>query len=265
MTAATQQQQRRGVLHTPTLGTHTETTPDPQNICPNCGAANSPSADICDICHTWLLEGKCKFCYAELPSKDADFCPECGKPQNGIPCPNCGNLSTFDFCSKCGKPVTQEAVTEMQAAKAQVNSEQETVEYEREVIDDKPMRKSLFSDKQMESIMQKGAEIDKANRQRIEETKRKEEKEKYKVLIEETKQNRSIRFKNHQEARRFHNAWHNAHPGAIGWLCNYTHTIHLYSEGGPNCCGDASQGGCDYFEKPVWGKNDLGTETWVSR
>jgi predicted amidophosphoribosyltransferase len=48
------------------------------------------------------------------------FCPECGKPKDGIPCPNCGNLSIFDFCSVCGKPVTEEAIADLQKAKKEM-------------------------------------------------------------------------------------------------------------------------------------------------
>jgi len=69
------------------------------------------------------LEGKCKFCYADLSSSDALFCPECGKPKDGIPCPNCGTLSIFDFCSKCGKPVTEEAIAELKHAQEEMTNQ----------------------------------------------------------------------------------------------------------------------------------------------
>jgi ribosomal protein L40E len=89
-----------------------------QHICPKCGAVNTYAADICIVCKTWLLEHQCKFCYAEIPD-EASFCPECGKPKEGIPCPHCGNLSIFDFCTKCGKPVTEEAIAEKASAEEQ--------------------------------------------------------------------------------------------------------------------------------------------------
>jgi ribosomal protein L40E len=270
------QQQRQSLVKKQVDKTSTH---ESQQICPKCGAANSLSADICQSCKTWLLDGKCKFCYADLSSDEAKFCPECGKPQDGIPCPSCGNLSIFDFCTKCGKPVTEEAVAEMQAAQAQVNVEPEMEieieEDEPEVIEEEPIRKSLFSERQIASIMQKGADIDEANRQRAEAKRIAEEEERQrqireeqakkealrikkeqqrlaaiaarKATIEESKQNAKKRFNNQQQARRWHLAWHNTHPGAIGWLCNYSGTVHLYSNGGPNDCADASQGGCDYF------------------
>jgi predicted amidophosphoribosyltransferase/regulator of replication initiation timing len=88
-----------------------------RHICKKCGAPASPTADICEACGAWLLESKCKFCYADLSSDVALFCPECGKPKDGIPCPNCGTLSIFDFCSKCGKPVTEEAIADLRLAR----------------------------------------------------------------------------------------------------------------------------------------------------
>jgi len=89
------------------------------HLCPKCSAPASPTADICQTCGAWLLEGQCKFCYAEVPDK-ALFCPECGKPIDGIPCPYCGKLSIFDFCSNCGKPVTEEAIIELQYAQEEI-------------------------------------------------------------------------------------------------------------------------------------------------
>ena len=86
------------------------------DFCPNCGAKTSPGADICEVCKTWLLDGQCKFCYAQLPS-GAEFCPECGNHKNGIQCPHCGALSIFDFCPKCGKPLTEGAALALQLAK----------------------------------------------------------------------------------------------------------------------------------------------------
>ena len=87
--------------------------------CAKCDAPASSSADICQVCGAWLLEGQCKFCYAEIP-EEALFCPECGKPKDGINCPHCGKLSIFDFCSSCGKPVTEEAVAELQHAQDEI-------------------------------------------------------------------------------------------------------------------------------------------------
>ncbi|HPN39314.1 MAG TPA: zinc ribbon domain-containing protein [Melioribacteraceae bacterium] len=80
--------------------------------CPNCGSNVSLEADICEACGTWLLEGKCCFCYAEL-SGNEKFCPECGNPTDGIICPNCGTHNIFDFCKKCNNPLTEAAHEEL--------------------------------------------------------------------------------------------------------------------------------------------------------
>jgi predicted amidophosphoribosyltransferase len=240
--------------------------PVKQRACPKCGAPASPTADICQVCGTWLLDGKCKFCYADLSSSDALFCPECGKPRDGIPCPNCGTLSIFDFCSKCGKPVTEEAIAELKHAQAEManhassgaqeekktfssnqearrwfnaqaaaqtaeieaelakletslNSEPEPEDTEEEAPASAPVRKSIFSDKQMASIRKTGAAVDEVARKRIEaeeaERKRKEEERKRKEELERQLRSRA-------------------------WRCHAYGTLH---PGGPNECADPSRGG----------------------
>ena len=243
--------------------------PMKQHVCPKCGAPASPTADICQVCGAWLLEGKCKFCYADLSSDDALFCPECGKPKTGIPCPHCGALSIFDFCSKCGKPVTEEAIAELKHAQEEMAShassatpeaaapdtakktftsnqdarrwfnaqaaaqtagiEAELAQLETlinskpepEVIENEappPVKKSLFSDKQMASIRKTGAAVDEITRQRAEEAERqrlKKEAQERKEALE-----RQLR--------------------ARGWRCNAYGVVH---HGGPNECGDPSMGG----------------------
>jgi predicted amidophosphoribosyltransferase len=281
-----------------------------QHICPKCGTANSFSSDICNSCKTWLLEKQCKFCYAEL-SDDASFCPECGKPKEGIPCPHCGNLSIFDFCTKCGKPITEEAVAEAQAVQENTPLDTHTAAIEAEiakleaiansepatedgdvfdpddhyepVVETEPVRKSLFSDGQLSSILKTGADIDEAQEKRAEEARIAEEKRKEAwrlakiakverqqqieaqakiealrkeleqytdaqkaAIIEDAKQSKNKKFPSSQQARRWHNA--HRHPGAIAWKCNAYGTVHYYSDGGPNECGDPAKGGYDIFE-----------------
>jgi len=293
-------------------------------FCPNCGAKTSPGADICQVCKTWLLEGKCKFCYAELPP-EAAFCPVCGNPKDGIVCPNCGKLSIFDFCSSCGKPLTENAIKTLELAKddpdakeiidavnqtANINSELAELEklLNSETAPDAPdesagdepapapERKSLFSDTQLSAIMKMGENRDTAVQNRIEEEKKAEEKAR---LAEEEERKRqeqqrlaklkqdqarkealekqqakaaaalnaiarkyaAKRFSTHQEAR----CWYLSHkfPNAIGWLCNYTGTVHLYPEG-PNECGEPALGGCDYFGEVVKVSED-DWERWIPK
>jgi hypothetical protein len=219
------------------------------------------------------LDGKCKFCYADLSSSDALFCPECGKPKDSIPCPNCGTLSIFDFCSKCGKPVTEEAIAELkhaqeemasrtapEEAKKTFNSNQEArrwynaqsaaqtagiemelaqldalinSEPQPEEIEDEapfPARKSLFSDRQMESIRKTGAVVDEITRQQLEAERIAEEKRK----AEEAERQRQIK-----EAQERKEALERQ-LRARAWRCNAYGALH---PGGPNQCADPSMGG----------------------
>lgn len=264
-------------------------------FCPNCGAKTSPGADICLVCKAWLLEGKCKFCYAEI-SAEAAFCPECGNPKDGIICPHCGKLSIFDFCPGCGTPVSENALAALEHAKNDpeikaaveavqksfsINAElaelENVINSEQEVTaEPPPVRRSLFSERQIAAIMKTGENRDAAAQRRVEEEKKKEEAEKKrqeqerlakikeakarKEALEKEKEaaiaelNRTARkvagkkFLSHQEARRWHIANHN--PNAVGWVCNFSDTVHLYPAG-PNDCDEPALGGCDYFGETI--------------
>jgi len=250
-----------------------------QHVCPKCGAPASPTADICQTCGAWLLEGKCKFCYADLSSDDALFCPECGKPKDGIPCPYCGTLSIFDFCPKCGKPVTEEAIAELKHAQEEMASltapeatkkfssnqdarrwynaqaaaqtagiETELAQLETlinskpepEVTENEapvPARKSLFSDRQMESIRKTGAVVDEITRQRLEAERIAEQKRKAEEA--ERKRKEEERQRQIKEAQERKEALERQ-LRARAWRCNAYGVVH---PGGPNECGDPSLGG----------------------
>ena len=225
-----------------------------QRICPKCGKGNSMSADICEFCRTWLLENQCKFCYAELSQED-QFCPECGKPRAGIPCPKCGQISIFDFCKNCGTPVTKEAIAEVIAAKAdiensapatavtqtaqtapiQTQATQPKTIIESESDDSKRQR---FDDVQPRLVQSKQMQAPKETPAQPQQVSKKDARE-------QAKENAKKRFSTPQAARRWHMA--RRHPDAIGWLCNYAEVVHLYTDGGPDECHDPSKGGCDYF------------------
>jgi ribosomal protein L40E len=297
-------------------------------FCPNCGAKTSPGADICPVCKTWLLDNQCRFCYAEL-SPEAAFCPECGKPKEGIPCPNCGKLSIFDFCPACGKPVTEEAIKTLEFAKddpeakemANVAKNITDIEAELAKLEESinsepepeagpdiepsaaaPVRKALFSEHQISSIMKTSQNRDAAVQRRIDEEKRREEEarrreeeqrkkaeearrrkeeQKRKAEEEHRRLEEKVRIENERQRQmaiaiaieyskktfKTHQearCWHNAHrhPNAKGWVCNYSGTVH---QDGPNDCDQPGLGGYDYFDEPVWGVNKFGTETWIPR
>ncbi len=227
--------------------------------CPNCGAKIvSPNADICEVCGEWLLEGKCKFCYAEL-EEGAAYCAECGNPVAGIVCTQCGQLSYFDFCKHCNIPLTESAIKMVEEVKNDPDEKEffkllESVEIEKtkkvtsqdeellkmkaytEKVEQKRKKKTftpLFSDKQKESISDLGNKADK-------EVKKREEAEKKRLEKLEAELNKmsTKTFSDNQKARRYFNT--HRPKNVRGWLCNAYGTLHST---GPEQCGDPSQGG----------------------
>jgi len=82
---------------------------DPVTLhCPKCGGFVFENADICESCGEWLLEGKCKFCYADV-EEGQKFCSECGNNPEGVLCPSCNEWGHFDFCKNCKIPLTEKA------------------------------------------------------------------------------------------------------------------------------------------------------------
>jgi hypothetical protein len=237
--------------------------------CPKCGAKIvSPNADICEECGEWLLEGKCKFCYADI-EEGQTYCPECGNPVAGIVCPQCGRLSYFDFCKYCNIPLTatakkmQEEIKNNPAEQELLNllesytpvkskgispDEDELLKMKEyiEKVNKKEKKKKvstpLFSEKQKENIK---ALDQKANDeiQRREEEKRRREEEQRKQEEEQKKlqllltQMRNVKFTTNQDARRYFSV--RRPRGAKGWLCNCCSVLH----DSPSDCGDPSQGG----------------------
>ena len=222
--------------------------------CPNCGAKIiSPNADICEVCGEWLLEGKCKFCYADI-EEGATYCAECGNPVSGITCPQCGQLSYFDFCKHCNIPLTVEAQKIVEKVKNappreddkfssnqearryfmaqkylminhQIETVQENKNYELlmmkaylEKVEKRKTKRAyipLFSENQKESIKEIDKVVNKEIERQEEERRRKEEEE---------------RKRREEEERR----------KPKGWLCNAYNCLH---PDGPCGCADPSEGG----------------------
>lgn len=238
--------------------------------CPKCGAKiTSPNADICEVCGEWLLEGKCKFCYADL-EEGANYCPECGNPVAGITCPQCGKLSYFDFCKFCNIPLTEmgkktkenlkndpltaelmrlieESTVE---TKERVSAEKidellKMKEYMKKVSEKEKKRvfTPIFTKEQREAIAESGKKADEEIR-RIEEEKRRQEEERRRKEEEERqrmqelmKQMAQKSFNTNQEARRFYRSIRPKR--AVGWCCNFTRTVHPC----PEDCAEPWHGG----------------------
>jgi len=222
--------------------------------CPKCGAkVVSSDADICEVCGEWLLEGKCKFCYADI-EEGAIYCAECGNPVAGVICPQCGRISYFDFCKYCDIPLTgaaQDIIKKMQDTSQEqkeiFNSNQEArrfymaqkfimnmqniqfvqkdesndihdlKSYLKKIENKGEKRKTytpLFSQKQKESIKK----IDEVANKEIE----RQEEEKRRRLEEERRKR--------EEERKRHS----------GWRCNAYGVVHL---NGPSGCSAPSRGG----------------------
>lgn len=222
--------------------------------CPKCGAKiSSPDADICEVCGEWILEGKCKFCYADL-EEGANYCAECGNPVAGIICPQCGKLSYFDFCKFCDTPLTsfaykmiekvksnpdeqvekfatnQEARAYFMAQKfvdlvadVEKSKEDETNELLKmkeyiERVEKKEKQKKcqpLFTEKQKQSILSTGKDAEKEIQKHEEEKRRQEEH----------------RRRQEEKKRRIN---------PKGWLCNAFGVLH---PGGPCECAKPYKGG----------------------
>jgi len=177
--------------------------------CPKCSAKIiSPNADICKLCGEWLLEGKCKFCYADI-EEGATYCAECGNLLREIVCPKCGQLSSFDFCPNCGTPLTPKAEevynkmkNEMREAKISilfknitytVEEKEEVKSHEEELlkmkkyiekVENKKKKKKtftpLFSDKQKADIKEMDKKTEEEIKRQEEEKRKREEAERKK-------------------------------------------------------------------------------------
>lgn len=197
--------------------------------CPHCGKKIEKNADICKFCGEWILEGKCKFCYADI-EEGAVYCGECGSLLKEITCPKCGKLSYFEFCEYCGTPLTPRAEKAFENIKYEtkefkglnlfenlnslevednISKDKELVRMKEYIEKIKNKKKKtftpLFSDKKKKSIMKIGTKADEEiirqkeerrkkeeERKRQEEVRKKQEEEIKKKLIEKYRKQGTI-------------------------------------------------------------------------
>jgi len=232
--------------------------------CPSCKSKVTEDADICEGCGEWLLDHRCKFCYAEL-EENQKYCGECGNPSAGIVCQKCGETSFFDFCKECNVPLTDDAKSMVANLKSdpeyerirefiegdsseevkvdEGSSSREELEILQNYLSKSEKRNverksaSLFSEDHKKAIEEMSHKADdeirrrEAKKKRLEEEKIQMMKKKMLEKREYYENTASKTFKNNQEARKFHDT---IKPrGTRGWLCNFTSTIHSCPAG---CC-----------------------------
>lgn len=210
--------------------------------CPKCGArVISPNADICEVCGEWLLEGQCKFCYAEL-EEGATFCPECGNPVSGIVCPTCGQLSYFDFCKFCNTPLTGGAQQMVEKLKNKSIQQDSDIEFtsNQEARRYYMAQRYLMIEQEVKVTQRDESDELLKMKEYIERVEKKEKKKRYTPLFSE-KQIESIRstekivnkeIERQEEERR--------KRGPKGWVCYAFNFLH---PGGPNECAKPYMGG----------------------
>ena len=101
--------------------------------CPNCGTVCKATADICEVCGHWLLEGQCRYCYQ--PFKPGQrFCTNCGNPPEGIVCKTCNTKTHFDICPTCHTPLSRRAGPAQEAMRQQERMILDTVQQMMSVV-----------------------------------------------------------------------------------------------------------------------------------
>jgi predicted amidophosphoribosyltransferase len=184
--------------------------------CPNCGTLSI--FDFCSKCGKPVTEeavAELKHAQVEMANQSSSDSPETAKKTFS------SNQEARRWFNAQAAAQTAEIEAELAKLETLINSEPESEKTEEETEDEAPapVRKSLFSDKQMASIRKTGAVVDEITRKRIEaeeaERKRKEAERKRKEELE-----RQLRER--------------------GWRCNAYGVVH---HGGPNECGDPSMGG----------------------
>ena len=211
--------------------------------CPKCGAKIiSSNADICEACGEWLLDGKCRFCYAEL-EEGAKFCSECGNPVEGIVCPNCGMLNHFDFCTNCSTPLTNRAKKMIEKIK---NSPQEqpktfSTNQEARAFYMAQMYLNLQQHIKKTDKLDEQDELTKLNRY-IEKSEGSKKKTLAPLFSEKQKQNvrESMKMAEDEIEKQKERRKLEKRKRPKGWLCNAYHYLH---PGGPHECADPSKGG----------------------
>ena len=246
--------------------------PDEALFCPECG---KPKDGIqCPHCGKLSIFDFCSGCgkpvteeaVAELQRAQEALSAQAAAPDTAVPKTFSSNQEARRWFSANNHAQTAKIETELADLEALINSGPEPVpKYEPEPEEianptpaPPPVRKPLFSDRQLESIRKTGAAVDEVTRQRIEaeriaEEKRKAEEAERKRKEEERKRQEEERKRQEEERRRreaerqrqIKEAQERKEAlekllRARAWRCNAYGSFH---SGGPNECADPRMGG----------------------
>jgi len=236
------------------------------DICQVCGAWLLEGK--CKFCYADLSSDDALFCPECGKPKDGIPCPHCGTLSIFDFCSKCGKPVTEEAIAElkhAQKEIASSSAPETanktfssnqdarrwynaQAAAQTAGIETELAQLEMlinikpepEVTEDETpvaTKKSLFSDRQMESIRKTGAVVDEITRQRLEAERIAEEKRKAEEA--ERKRKEAERQRQIKEAQERKEALERQ-LRARAWRCNAYGNVH---PGGPNECADPSRGG----------------------
>lgn len=231
--------------------------------CPSCNAPVSATADICERCGQWQMEGQCCFCYSSV-RYGQKFCSSCGNPPAGILCKTCNTVSKFDYCPTCDSPLSKRSgeflkTMEQSPEMLELKKLAEALNRKKDSGNSTPAppqppayRKyvSTFSGpvsaKDYEEEMQKSEEN--VNQSRVAEVPEVDPQE----LIKKVEEMQSRVFTDNQSARLFYTSIKILVPivmktkKPVGWKCNFASVVHPE---GPSACSDPSQGGRWIYEE----------------
>ncbi len=231
--------------------------------CPACHSPVSATADICERCGQWQMEGQCCFCYGPV-RYGQKFCTSCGNPPAGILCKTCNTVSKFDYCPTCDSPLskrsgeflkTMEQSPEIQELKKLT----EAIAARQKSANAKPASNqppaykkyvSTFSGpvsaRDFGEEMQKSEEnISQSRQVDVPEVDPRE-------LIKKVEEMQSRVFTDNQSARLFYTSIKILVPVVmktkkpIGWKCNFASVVHPE---GPSACSNPSLGGVWIYEE----------------
>lgn len=246
--------------------------------CPACNHPVSPTADICEACGKWLLEGKCCFCYTPY-AYGQKFCSSCGNPPAGITCKSCNTHSYFDICPTCNAPLSKRAGPVMQSIRdsQEMTALQQMIENIGPVAEPENLQDDI---KQLAEYLKQAQQLTKKKQQygfegptadkdfsaemenKVQQPSTQEEdQQKEAMLLQQIAQLQSKLFADNQSARLFYTSIKVMIPSLvrsrrlIGWRCNFANVLHL---DGPTHCGGPSEGGEWIYEgHDVWDSVEL--------